>query len=77
MYDLIFTKMFRSILALSLRNGNISDKFIRNKSFKSNLSLDILYPNSVDLKPFKPPDNPEGKFSGFLFVNDFLTNFQI
>lgn len=33
-------------------------------SFKSNVSLDKLYPNSDNIKPFTPPESVDGKFTG-------------
>ncbi|KAK6633336.1 hypothetical protein RUM44_003938 [Polyplax serrata] len=39
-------------------------------SYKSDLSLDKLYPSSTEIKTFKPPQSTDGKFTGYIPIKE-------
>lgn len=46
-------------------------------TFKSAISLDKLYPESVNVKPFTPPVSQDGNFSGNIKLSLFLMNVNV
>ncbi|KAL0281530.1 UNVERIFIED_CONTAM: hypothetical protein PYX00_002488 [Menopon gallinae] len=59
-----------------LRRATISKHATaRLSSFKSDLSLDKIYPGSTEIKPFSPPQNDNSKFTGYIPIKELEIKF--